>query len=198
MHVPGTQLVIELLTPHSAMLSARAEQGELATELEPRMTRERYDDLGAQAASGDYHPMTLSTAGISRAASNLSAVDEFYLEGFGARISMQLVDEANCLLKHCFVINGTSADACFVTRPDSSTAGDLKPADLESSLNAAHEYWLNGYPDCNMGRWTDNHFAIDTQDMAYPAFMEWISERKGEVQYTCNCGGMNGYDKCTV
>ena len=49
-----------------------------------------------------------------------------YLQGFGARLSMALFDESSGLTKHCFVINGTSADACFVTRPDQTTAGEFK------------------------------------------------------------------------
>lgn len=83
------------MTDKSDILSARHAAGELDVVLEPRMTRERYSDLREQAASRTYHPFTLFTAGVSRATANMTAIEEFYLTGFGTRPSQHIVTEAS-------------------------------------------------------------------------------------------------------
>ena len=59
------------------------------------------------------------------------------------------------------MINGTSADVCFVNRDESATRGAFKPQHLEKSLQTVHDYWLKDFPNCAMDRWVDNHYALD-------------------------------------
>ncbi|KAH8071638.1 myosin-kinesin ATPase superfamily-like protein [Aureococcus anophagefferens] len=113
-HVPKTQLVVELVSlfPPS--------HNKVAITLEQRMTDDRIAQMGA-LHEGDPR---LLVSSVSRAATNLTAIHDFYRFGLGARQTMGL--ELADVRKKCFQINGTTADVCFVKRGDDATAGDFK------------------------------------------------------------------------
>ena len=141
------------------------------------MTDDRIAQMGA-LHEGDPR---LLVSSVGRAATNLTAIHDFYRFGLGARQTMGL--ELADVRKKCFQINGTTADVCFAKRGDDATAGDFKVGDFEALLKATHDYYLDGTPDCAMDRWMDNHFAIDT-DITHEAFLDWILDHP-DVRYSC-------------
>lgn len=190
-HVPGSQLVVELVAFDSARIAAMGgdrvmfAQGSTfgfrpaVTRLEPRMTDARI----AQFRSVGADDPRLLVSSIGRAASNLSAVEDFYANGFGAKATADHASED--ARRKCWEVPETSADACYTERPESSTAGDFTPAKFEATLRAAHDYWLEGHPACAMDRWADNHYAVDADvPGGFDAFMTWIANHP-EVRYTC-------------
>ena len=87
---------------------------------------------------------------VSRLATNLTAIRDFYVTGFRATETMDL--ETKNASKRCYQLGGATADACFVARPDAATAGSFKAADFEQMLHATHEYYLGASPTCGMDR----------------------------------------------
>ena len=81
------------------------------------MTDDRIAQMGA-LHEGDPR---LLVSSVSRAATNLTAIHDFYRFGLGARQTMGL--ELADVRKKCFQINGTTADVCFAKRGDDATAG---------------------------------------------------------------------------
>ena len=171
-HVPKTQLVVELLS-----FSAPKDPSPHAVRLEQRMTDARVAQFEALEA-GDAR---LLAASVSRAATNLTAMHEFYVAGLGATQTMGFVHKD--VRKKCFVLDGTTADVCFVKRGAAATRGPFGVGDFEAMLHATHAHYLNNTPNCAMDRWMDNHYAIDT-DVTHTPFLRWLVDNPN-VKYTC-------------
>lgn len=61
---------------------------------------------------------------VSRAATDLNALDAFYIDGM--RTTPTLKFDGSDVSARCYEWPGANADVCFVRRPDSATSGDFK------------------------------------------------------------------------
>lgn len=188
-HVPGSQVVVELVAFNSERVASMVgdkimyvtDANTIAyrpavIQLEQRMT----DDRVAQMQDVASDDRRLLASSVGRAASDLDAVRDFYVTGMGATMTQDLTSAD--VARRCFNVNGTSADVCFTRRDDSTTKGPFKPKDMETMLHEAHEYWLGSSPSCAMDRWADNHYAIDLE-ASNDAFMRYIIDNN--VTYAC-------------
>ena len=191
LHVPRTQLVVELVAFDSARLASMARDRVMYKDgatygfrpalaaLEARMSPARI----AQFLTTEADDARLLISSVGRATSDLAAVEAFYVDGFGATKTQDVTEDG--VARKCFQAPETTADVCFTTRPDAATAGDFAPRDFEGMLRRTHEYWLKGSPLCNMDRWMDNHVAFDAQVRGgYDRLMNWTVARP-DVRYTC-------------
>ena len=142
--------------------------------------------ISAFAAAPPYGAR-LAVASIGRAATNnLAALEHFYVDGVGAKVSLNETDVNANVSKRCFVWPGAAADVCFTRRPPAAAADDdFSVLDLENILKQQHETWLTGKPNCAMDRWVDNHYAVDVPNN-FDHLLEFVLEN--DVLYTCADG----------
>lgn len=178
-HVPGTQMVVELMGSKSDTLPL-----ENTIVLEQRMTAARIEQF-LESPPAD---MILSVASVSRASSNLAAIEEFYTNGVGASVSQRSTTDD--VTRLCFLWSGAKGDVCFTNRADESTAGSFKPKDFETMLHTVHSTLLTN-PNCAMDRWVDNHYAMDLRQGNCDGLMNYVVDRIGtseSIVYTCSQG----------
>jgi hypothetical protein len=178
---PNSQLVIELMGSSSAILSSAG----TAVVLEPRMSDARVKQVSAAPPAG----MLLSAVQVTRAASNLTKIHDFYVNGVGASVSQDVATPT--VARRCYQWPGApKADVCFVTRDDASTKGAFKPRDFEKMLFSAHKAILTN-PNCAMDRWLDNHYAVDGWFVDGDPLMNYVKASlttDDPVYYTCGNG----------
>jgi len=85
---------------------------------------------------------------------------------------------------------GAKVDICFTNRDDSATKGDFKVADMENMLNTVHKNIIVGYPMCQVDKWEDNHYAIDSMSADTSSIVSYID--KNDVPHVCESGGSEG------
>lgn len=204
LQVGESQMIVELMsTQSSAFERATVAPGVFDDDiviLEQRMTDERLASAAANPPDGS----RLLLASISRAASNLTAIHEFYTEGVGASITMELGTNMSGMAsadlettskqtslsgKICYLWPGAGADVCFTTRDVSDTSGTFTPESFENMLKDTHDYWLEGAHSCTMDRWLDNHYDVDLSD-DFDQLAAYI-EAHEEVQYYCSDGKLH-------
>lgn len=61
---------------------------------------------------------------VSRAATDLNALDTFYIDGMRTTPTLKL--DSSDVSSRCYEWPGANADVCFVRRPDTATSGDFK------------------------------------------------------------------------
>merc|ERR1711920_907570 len=130
---------------------------------------------------------TLSPISVNRAASaaTMSKLDDFYVKGMGAKKVSD--DSANGVSRKCYLWTGATVDICFTSRPDSATKGDFKVADFENMLNTVHKNIIVGHPYCQVDKWEDNHYAIDSFSAPTSSIISYIN--KNNVPHVCESGG---------
>merc|ERR1712137_1211058 len=115
---------------------------------------------------------SLSPISVNRAVSSatLAKLDDFYVNGMGAK---KVSDHsANGVSRKCYLWSGATVDVCFTSRADSATKGDFKVADFENMLNTVHKNIIVGHPYCQVDKWEDNHYAIDSfSALLHPSFL---------------------------
>ena len=177
-HVPTTQMVLEIMAKNSSATAAvaahpkllkmgseqRASRSALAAG-EARLSARRAARRSLRGASNgtattDASSGLFTVISVSRAASDLDAIDEFYVNGMQTTTTLSVTDTS--YQKRCYLWDaaGATADVCFTSRPDSATSGDFKVSDFESMLNAAHADVTSSGQTCN-NKWVDNHYAVD-------------------------------------
>jgi len=176
--IPSSTLVIELMGSTSSILAARASE---LVDLEQRLSATRLRTLdAAPPARGLLLPVR-----VSRAASNLTALDEFYLGAM--RISSTLVLGEQDVQSRCYEWPGGKVDICFVQRPEDGTSSELSVASFEAMLKRVADVVVTK-PTCNMNRWTDNHYAVDLldeKDGTFDYIIDYLENTPGAL-YQCN------------
>merc|ERR1712113_1179435 len=179
--VPGSQLILEL-----------AQKGSLAydhDEATPVQLEQRVPDAtllaqeskltaaqgGANASSAGAYLVSL---GINRAVSAkaMAKLESFYVDGMGTKKTHD--SSENGVTKKCFLWPGASGNVCFTNRPDSATSGSWKVGDFEDMLNTVHSNLLSGPPFCEVDKWFDNHYAIDSQSADSSKILSYVNEKK--------------------
>merc|ERR1712039_573666 len=137
---------------------------------------------------------TLSPISVNRAASaaTMAKLDDFYVKGMGAKKVSD--DSANGVSRKCYLWTGATVDVCFTSRPDSATKGSFKVEDFENMLNTVHKNIIVGHPYCQVDKWEDNHYAIDSFSASTSSIISYINSNN--VPHVCESGsggsGMSG------
>ena len=172
-HVPRSQMVLELVATASASLATR---GTSLTTLEPRLSARAV----AQVEAGGLG--SLHVASVGRACSDVAAVEAFYGSSMNATLTLAY-DGANASAR-CYLWRGAAVDVCFVARAASSTRGDFKVATMESMLRSTHETILVN-PNCGRAKWEDHHYALDARSMNADFVLDYLKANP-EAKYVCN------------
>lgn len=173
--VPKSQLIIELVGRSSTSKLIANRRG--LTTLEQRLSDRMLDKL-SWLPSGS----SLEAVKISRAATDLDALDKFYIDGLGLR-SVSSLQEAK-VSSRCYMM-AWGPDLCFVKRSPDATRGTFKVADMESNLVSVRKATSTN-PRCNQNRWVDNHF--DGALASYDGLKRMA--RNSELNYQCTKGGL--------
>lgn len=149
-HAEGSQLILELMANSSTKLEHRED----LTSLEPRLPESFILHLIEQQ---DVEESDVKQARISRAATDLNAVDDFYVQGMG--ILRTLDYEGDDVSVRCYEWSVGTAQVCYTKRPDSKTKGWFTVKIFEEVLkDSALHFGRN--PLCLMNRWFDNHYSV--------------------------------------
>lgn len=189
-HVPNTQLIIELLSKnYTEGASLRASQDAPS----PRLSESRANELNALETNRDY----VYAVRISRAVTNLTAMDEFYVGALGAT-SVEETDQ-----RHCYKVATTSSftdttEVCFNEHADDKH-DVLSVEAYTAGMNGVHQKLLKGKPKCGMDKYLDNHLAIDPTEHGSTTFGDNIVDyinKHDDVLYYCEPAmgpGASGY-----
>lgn len=176
--VPASQLILELVQETSLTY---AQDDPVPVKLEQRVPDEllvaHAKRLRSSASNASSTGAYLAALGINRAASatSMAQLEDFYVNGMGTKKTHD--SSENGVTKKCFLWNGATGNLCFTSRPDSATSGDWKVADFENMLNTVHKTLLKGHPWCQMDKWFDNHYAIDSQSLDSSAIVKYVNEK---------------------
>merc|ERR1712190_708088 len=100
-------------------------------------------------------------------------------------------DSANGVTRQCYLWTGATVDICFTSRPDSATKGDFKVADFENMLNTVHKNIIVGHPFCQVDKWEDNHYAIDSFSASTSSIISYINANN--VPHVCSSSGQTEF-----
>jgi len=188
--VSGSQLILQLCQKGSLTLA----EGETAVQLEQQVPDDILQDQESNLLANDGDSETFSkdhivSLGINRAASAkaMSALEDFYVTGMGAKKSLDSTSE-NGATRKCFLWKGATASVCFTNRDDSETSTSFKVGDFEDMLNGVHKTINGDYPWCPMNRWFDNHYAIDSQSVNNNKILNYINSNK--ILHRCASHGL--------
>lgn len=189
-HVPTSQMILELMSRSSDILP----QMEPLLELEQRLSASRLQRLHESPPE----PRILLPVRVSRSASDLSALDSFYVKAM--RTNMTLEMDTRDVATRCYLWPGGNVDLCFTRRPENATTGSLKVKDFETMLKRVASI-VQTKPTCSMNRWADNHYALDLfgphgpwDPSGSPNFDYIVDylEQNPSVQYQCASFGVTG------
>lgn len=186
--VPDSQLVLELVQQIPLTLAA----AESAVQLEQRVPdsvlfqqQMRLSSVEATNTTKDYIvPLVVNRAVSPKAMAQLEA---FYVDGMGTNKTHDAKE--NKLSKKCFLWPGASVNICFTQRDDSATSTSFKVGDFEDMLNNVHKSIIEGHPMCQMDRWFDNHYAIDSHSVSSSKILAYINSKK--PYHTCSGAGLS-------
>ena len=117
-------------------------------------------------------------------AERIDQLEDFYLRGMNATLTLAADDESAGVSSRCFLWDASGVDVCFVSRPDRATRGGFKVRDMEAMLHAvAHKLLQN--PNCGRNKWEDNHYAYDAQTRNADFVLDWL-EANPHTRYVCN------------
>ena len=177
LHVPKSQMIVEVIGKSRAL--------DLRTgvvHLEQRLSNTRLSALRANPPAGTI----LQAAKVSRAATDLLALDEFYVNGMkAAKVHSIAGDDVST---DCYLWPGAATDVCFVKRPDNATKGDFKVADFERMLKTVADTMLTT-PTCWMDRWDDNHYIVSLNMSFDATHFNYIGQylaKNPSVKYLCS------------
>jgi len=179
-HVPDSQMIIELMAESSQILDDLPK----LQMLEQRLSSSRLEAI--ENSPPESH--LLLPVRVSRAASDLTSLDAFY--GDAMRISTTLVIDSETSSVRCYLWPGAHVDLCFVQRPQNMTSSDLTVKAFEDMLKHVSES-VNSGPMCNMNRWADNHYALDIFHSDFDYIVDYLDATPTAL-YTCATFGVTG------
>ena len=174
-HVPNTQMVLEFSSNSSTVLEPLTTT---LLELEPRLPAAV---LRRVAASSERQ---LQVAVVSRASSDVAAIEAFYVQGMNTTLSLFYGSDDATVKARCVKWQDATVDVCFRQRSPAATSGDFSVAAFESMLHAVHHTLLRD-PNCGMDRWQDNHYAIDAPELNAEWILRYLDDHE-DARYVCN------------
>jgi hypothetical protein len=187
-----SQMILELTSKKSLSVGETSRPVHAAAPSERRLSARALamiDDLEVKnALTGT----SLTTLSVNRAvsAAALAKLDDFYLTGMGTKKVSEDIDAANGYTRKCYLWTGAEVDICFTNRDTSATKGDWKVADYENMLNTVHKNIIVGHPYCQVDKWEDNHYAIDSFSADTSKIISYIN--KNNVPHVCSSSGDRG------
>lgn len=169
---PSSMLVLELVSNVSSTLAARSD----LTVLEPRVSEHVLSYLEATPTNYTVRPIH-----VSRATSNLAAVDAFYT---AIRVARTVEYVGANVSRTCYLWGGAEVEVCYVERPATATSGLFTVEDFEASLNAVHEAVVAPNPNCQRDKWTDFHYAYDNGQVSGKQIYEYVA-LKPDAYFVC-------------
>ena len=143
-HVPLSQMVLELVSqtpPHSTV----------SASLEPRLSPRQVSRFAATSSGG-----VLQAVAVTRACSNISAIEYFYTTAIKARL-VHSVDEPG-LARRCYAWPGAASDVCFVSRSGRVGYDSIfSVRDFETMLWSAHKAIIGTDVNIYNDVYNDNH-----------------------------------------
>lgn len=176
-HVPNTQLIVELLSKNYTQTGLRAS----APAPSPRLHANRAAEIAEWGTDRAY----VYAIRVSRAVANLTEVDAFYTGALGAATSSKSAQKA------CYKLATTSSfvdttEVCFNEHADDKH-DVLSVAGYVSGLFATHAALLTK-PTCGMDKYLDNHLAVDPTDHSSTSFGDNIVkyiDANADAMYYC-------------
>ena len=183
-HVPKTQLVIELTSQQTLALKSTRRPVRYARPAERRASARALTMAAKLHAASSSSAAIISPLAVNRAvsAATMAKLDNFYMTGMG---TSKVTDESDAdgYAKKCYLWPGATVDVCFYQRDDSETKGSWKVGDFETMLNTVHKNIIVGYPLCGTDMWEDNHYAIDSFKADTKAIISYIEAK--DVPHIC-------------
>ena len=183
-HVPSTQLVIELAQDVKLDGDYPIHEQPRAS---PRAIKHAHSLVQPVTDSPNDVGAIISPLAVNRAVSveTMAKLEDFYVTGFGTTLAVNTSGTGSgkegFLEYKCFLWPGASVDVCFYSRLDSMTKGDYKVLDFEKMLNNVHENIIVKHPFCGRDKWTDNHYAIDSFQADTAKIVSYIDAKKVPV-----------------
>ena len=154
-HVPKSQMVLEIIGTEAPAGATDATTVKLEPRVSPRnvkvMSAKSKDDLNLMYASS-----------VSRATSNITAIDWFYTTVVKAT-KVHSVDSVG-VSRRCYGWKSADSDVCFVQRTATKAAAaafDVKA--FETMMWSVHAAVIGSEPSVSDDKYNDNHYAVDTQ-----------------------------------
>jgi hypothetical protein len=181
-HVPNSQMIIELIGASSDILAADPK----LFGLEQRVSDPAMEAIWESPPTGQI----LKAVKVSRAATDLDALDAFYVDGMRTQTVLSL--NGHDVSARCYQWPGATTDVCFVKRSPSDTKGDFKVGDFELMLQNVFDTIVTN-PYCLMNRWEDNHYAYDApigSDMDFDYIATYLDDHPSS-KYICTAWGLH-------
>lgn len=176
--VKGSQMILELMATNSTEFQDRKD----LVSLEPRLPEFFVLHLIELNLSAN----VLKEARISRATTDLDALDFFYIEGMRIRPSFNY--ETDNVGVHCYEWAMGTPQICYTKRAESKTKGWFTVATFEKMLKVAAAQSA-GNSLCNKNRWFDNHYSVTADGISDPSIHNYIIDHldaHSEVPIACN------------
>ena len=167
-HVPNSQMIIELIGTEAPSTSADA----MLVSLEPRMSPRNvklYADTAKDALN------ILHATSVTRATSNISAIEWFYTTVVGATL-VHSVDYTG-VSRRCYGWKEAKSDVCFVQRTATGVAASAAfgVEDFETMLWSTHAAIIGSDPTIADDKYNDNHYAIDEMSVSGDHISSYVS-----------------------
>jgi len=190
--VAKSPMILELTSKKSLELGDSDRTVHAAALLERRMSPRAVAMIEELEKTNVLSGASMTPLSVNRAvsAAALAKLDDFYVTGMGTKKVSEDTDAANGYTRKCYLWSGSTVDICFTNRDDSSTAGDFKVADMENMLNTVHKNIIVGHPFCQVDKWEDNHYAIDSMSADTSTIVSYIN--KNNVPHMCEASSGSG------
>jgi hypothetical protein len=187
--VDKSQMLLELTSKKSLELGETLRPVHAAAPSTRRVSARALAMIDALEQKNALSGASLTPLSVNRAisAAGLAKIDDFYVSGMGTKKVSEDTDAANGVTRKCYLWSGASVDVCFTNRPDSATKGDWKVGDFENMLNTVHKNIIVGHPYCQVDKWFDNHYAIDSFSADTSKIVSYINQNN--VPHVCSSGG---------
>jgi len=154
--VPESQLILELIGSENPVAGVT---DVTPTPVETRLSARQITLYSTYVK--DENNLVYAAA-VSRATSNITAVDSFYTNALKTTAVLTVDLEQYGVHRRCYAWSGAKSDVCFTQRP-TGAKGKFDVKDFENMLWSVHSTVLTT-PAANPGdKYNDNHYAVDLQ-----------------------------------
>ena len=179
--IPNTMVVFEFVSNKSSTLASSS-----SNVIQSNQERVYIQQTSSFA---NFQPIT-----ISRSTSNLEAVENHYINLFGAtKIYSKEYDDGTKVARFKMSESEDDVFLQFTQRPEGATSNDFTVKDFENLLNDAHAATVKSYY-CGFSKWFDNHYAYDGHNgLQLDTYVENLDKTDTIYRLWAGAGGPNVY-----